>query len=182
MAYRIVGYAIVSEDGMLADAQGVTPPELVVPADQEFFMRGLDAAAAVVHGRNSFEQPRSPQRRRLVATRQISSLAPDPENPLALLWNPAGASFEAAMHRLGVADGAVAIIGGTDIFGLFLPRYDVFHLSRVAKTRLPGGRPVFPQVPARDPDDVLTDAGLRPGPPHVLDAARAVSLVTWRRR
>jgi dihydrofolate reductase len=29
------------------------------------------------------------------------------------------------------------ILGGTEIFGLFLPRYDVFHLSRVAGLRLP---------------------------------------------
>jgi dihydrofolate reductase len=181
MAYRIEGYAIVSEDGMLANAAGVTPPELVIKADQQFFMCGLDAAAAVVHGRNSFEQPRSPERRRLVATRRFAALAPDPDNPNALFWNPSGASFEEAMQRLGVANGTVAIIGGTEIFGLFLPRYDLFHLSRAAKVRLAGGRPIFPHVPARSPEDVLTDAGLRPDPAQLLDATRGVTLVTWRR-
>ena len=45
MTYRFIGYAIVSDDGMLADAFGQIPPSLVVPADQDFFMRGLDAAA-----------------------------------------------------------------------------------------------------------------------------------------
>ena len=58
--YRYIGYAIVSDDGMLADASGAIPPALIVKADQEFFMRGLDAAAALVLGRNSAEQPTSP--------------------------------------------------------------------------------------------------------------------------
>lgn len=181
MALSIIGYAIVSEDGMLANEAGVIPPELVVEADQEFFMRGLDGAAAIVHGRNSFEQPKAPQRKRLIATRRVGALTPDQDNPNALFWNPAGASFEQATNGLGVSDGAIAIVGGTDIFGLFLPRYHVFHLSRAAGTRLPGGRPVFPQVPARTPEAVLTEAGLKPGPPRVLDALRGVSLVTWTR-
>jgi dihydrofolate reductase len=181
MAHSIIGYAIVSEDGMLANEAGVIPPELVIKADQEFFMRGLDAAAAVVHGRNSFEQPRAPARKRLIATRSVAALAPDPDNPNALFWNPAGASFEQAISALGTSDGPIAIIGGTDIFGLFLPRYDVFHLTRAAGTHLPGGRPVFPQVPARTPEALLTEAGLKPGPERVLDASRAVSLVTWTR-
>jgi dihydrofolate reductase len=181
MAHSIIGYAIVSEDGMLANEAGVIPPELIIEADQKFFMRGLDGAAAVVHGRNSFEQPRDPARKRLIATHSVAALAPDPDNPNALFWNPAGAPFEQAIGALGASEGAIAIIGGTDIFGLFLPRYDVFHLTRAAGTHLPGGRPVFPLVPARTPDALLAEAGLKPGPARVLDASRAVSLVTWTR-
>jgi hypothetical protein len=47
--------------------------------------------------------------------------------------------------------------------------------------RLPGGRPVFPQVPARTPEEVLAGHGLVPGPRQVLDAAEGLTLVTWRR-
>jgi hypothetical protein len=39
---RIAGYAIVSQDGMLANAAGVMPEELKFPADQRFFAQGLD--------------------------------------------------------------------------------------------------------------------------------------------
>ena len=85
------------------------------------------------------------------------------------------------MARLGIDEGKVAIVGGTEIFGLFLPRYEAFHLTRVAGVRLPGGRPVFPGVPARSPEDCLAAAGLRPGPSRMLDAARGASLVTWQR-
>ena len=76
---RIEGYAIVSEDGMLADAQGRIPEALQVKADQEFFRSGLDRAAAVVHGRNSHEGPIEDTRRyRLIATRTIAAIERDP--------------------------------------------------------------------------------------------------------
>jgi dihydrofolate reductase len=181
MTYRFIGYAIVSEDGMLADASGAIPPPLIVKADQDFVMRGLDEAAALIHGRNSAEQPTAPTRRRLIATRKIKALAGIPGEPNALHWNPQGASVEEALQQLGVASGEIAIIGGTDVFGLFLPRYDDFHLTRAGKVELPGGRPVFPGVPERTPEALLAKAGLKPDKPQMLDAARDVSVATWRR-
>ena len=126
---RIEGYAIVSVDGMLADATGVMPDALKFDADQQFFAQGLDGVDAVVHGRHSHEQqPHSPLRRRLILTRQVAALGPDRENEKALLWNPAGATFEQAWEALGVPNGSLAVVGGTDVFGMFLPRYDVFYL------------------------------------------------------
>jgi len=180
---RIEGFAIVSVDGMLADRDGHMPDALKIEADQRFFDTSLDRVAAVVHGRHSHEgQPNSPRRRRLILTRRISAIEPAPGNPIARLWNPAGTSFVAACAALGVEDGTVAIIGGTEVFGLFLDiGYDAFHLSRANKARLPGGRPVFPQVPAQTPEDVLAIHGLHPGERRVLDAQADASLVTWAR-
>ena len=179
---RIEGYAIVSADGMLANAAGIMPEELKLDADQRFFECGLDGVDAVVHGRHSHEQqPHSHLRRRLIVTRKIPALAADPSNERALFWNPGGASFEEAWTALGVPDGSLAVIGGTDVFGIFLPDYDVFHLTRAPGVLLPGGRPVFPQVPQRSPEEVLASHGLAPGPPQVLDAASGVSVVSWHR-
>src|ERR1700730_7191976 len=153
---RIEGYAIVSEDGMVANAAGIMPDSLKFEADQRFFERGLDGVDVVVHGRHSHEQqPRSYSRRRLIVTRRVPAIAAHPSNEKALLWNPAGAPFEAALAALGTPDGSVGVIGGTDVFGMFLDRYDVFHLSRAPNVRLPGGRPVFPEVPTRTPEEVL---------------------------
>jgi dihydrofolate reductase len=182
--FYIVGYAIVSIDGMLADSAGHIPDGLKIEADQRFFDAGLDAADLVVHGRNSGEDhANSPRRRRLILTRKIPAIAPDPNNPLARRWNPAGASFPAACAALGVSEGTIAIIGGTDVFGLFLDMgYDAFHLSRANKTRLPGGWPVFPQVPAQSPEDVLTNHGLQPSERRVLDARADATLVSWTQR
>ena len=39
---RIEAYAIVSTDGMLANAAGIMPEELKFDADQRFFAQGLD--------------------------------------------------------------------------------------------------------------------------------------------
>jgi dihydrofolate reductase len=180
---RIEGYAIVSEDGMLANAAGVMPDSLKFEADQAFFERGLDGVDVVVHGRHSHEHQRhSDLRRRLILTRRVPAIAADPSNKKALFWNPAGASLEQAMAVLGVSDGRIGVIGGTDVFGIFLDRYDVFYLSRAPAVRLPGGRPVFPEVPSRTPEEVLAGHGLAPGPRQVLDAARGVTVVGWRPR
>ena len=179
---RIEGYAIVSVDGMLANAGGVMPAALKIPGDQRFFEDGLDGVEAVAHGAHSHEQqPHSHRRRRLILTRRIAALAPDPSNEKALFWNPAGASFAQAWAALGVLDGSLAIIGGTEVFGMFLPEYDVFYLSHAPHVRLPGGRPVFPGVPARTPEEVLTSYRFAPDAPRLLDAAHDATVVAWRK-
>jgi len=178
----VEGYAIVSEDGMLANSAGLMPQSLKFEADQAFFERGLDGVDVVVHGRHSREQQRrSDLRRRLILTRRVAAISSDPNNNNALFWNPAGGTLEQALAVLGVRDARVAVIGGTEVFGMFLDRYNVFFLTRAPGVRLPGGRPVFPEVPARTPEDVLARHGLEPGPRQVLDAVRALAVVGWHR-
>ena len=180
---RIEGYVIVSADGMLADAVRAMPAELKFPADQAFFAAALDAAAVIVHGRNSFEdQPRSAQRRRIVVTRRVAALDGDPANPKATLWNPAGAPFADACRRAGVASGVAAIIGGPEVFGLFMDAYDTFWLSQAHRVTLRGGTGAFPGVPPLSPEGVLARHGLEAGETRVLDAAQAVDVTAWRRR
>jgi dihydrofolate reductase len=181
---RIEGLAIISADGMIADARGVQPDALKLEADQRFFRATLDKAAAVVHGRHSGEGgPDARGRRRLILTRRIDRLGADPDNGKAVLWNPIGATLEEAWERLGLSGGMLAVIGGTEPFGLFLERgYDAFHLSRAARAHLPGGRPVFPGVPPATPEELLGRHGLRPDPVRILDQQADLSLVTWRRQ
>ncbi len=179
---RIEGYAIVSEDGMLANASGIIPDELKFEADQRFFERGLDGVDVVVHGRHSHEhQRRSDLRRRLILTRKVPAIADVPSNKNALFWNPGGASLDQAMAALGAADGSVGVIGGTDVFGFFLDRYDLFHLSRAPSVRLPGGRPIFPDVPTRTPEEILVGHGLEAGSRQLLDTVKGLTLVSWHR-
>ena len=167
---------------MLANSAGVMPDSLKFKADQVFFERGLDGVDVVVHGRHSHEQQRhSDLRRRLILTHGVSAIAPVPSNKKALFWNPAGASLEQAMAVLGVPEGSVGVIGGTEVFGFFLDRYDVFYLSRAPGVRLPGGRPVFPEVPTQTPEEVLARHGLESRQHQILDAEKAVAVVEWRR-
>ena len=98
-----------------------------------------------------------------------------------MLWNPSGASFDAACEYAGVRTGTVAIIGGPDVFGMFLDRYDTFWLSQAPRVRLPGGEPCFPGVPERSPQEILAAHGLKAGDAQMLDAADGVSVTPWRR-
>jgi len=181
-AYRIDAYAIASADGMIADASGVQPASLQLEADARHFKNGLDHVDAVVHGRHSHEGlPSSAGRRRLIVTRQVAGVAPDPNNATARLWNPGGASFEAACAALGLSSGTIAVIGGPQVYSLFLKvGYDLFRLSRAVKVRLPGGLPLFARETfAGDPEAALAAAGLEAGPTQWLDDE--VSLTDWRR-
>jgi dihydrofolate reductase len=183
MRMFIEGYAIVSEDGMIADAAGHMPAVLTVEADQKFFHDGVDRAAVVVHGRHSCEGgPRAARRKRLIVTRSVAALAPHAAHRHAFSWNPAGASLSEALQRLQINSGTIAVIGGADVYELFWqPGYDAFHLTRVAGARLPGGRPVFRALASAagtTPEQVLTSHGLVPDPEVTL--APGVSLVTWR--
>jgi len=179
---RIDGYVIVSADGMLANAAHVMPDELRFEGDKQFFTAALDRADLIVHGRHSYEdQPNSPRRTRIIVTRSIAAVAPDPSNPKATLWNPAGAAFEAACDHAGVHSGTAAVIGGPDVFGMFMDRYDAFWLSQAPRVRLPGGEPCFPGVPERSPQAMLAAHGLKAGEAQILDAAGGVSVTPWRR-
>jgi dihydrofolate reductase len=181
-ALRIEGYVIVSANGMLANAHHVMPDELKFEGDKQFFNAALDRADLIVHGRHSFEdQPNSPLRKRIILTGKIAALAPDPSNPKATLWNPAGASFEAACERAGAGGGTIAIIGGPNVFGMFLDRYDTFWLSQAPRVRIPDGQGCFPGVPAQSPQQILAAHGLRAGNAQILDAANDVSVTPWLR-
>ena len=115
-------------------------------------------------------------RRRLIVTRQVAGLAADPHNSKARLWNPAGASLEAACAALGLSSGTVAVIGGPQVYTLFLKLgYDCFHLSRAVKVRLPGGLPLF----GGEPEAALTAAGLKARPTQWL--ADRLTLTDWVR-
>jgi len=180
---RIEGYVIVSADGMLADASNLMPTALKFPGDATFFRDALDGADLIVHGRNSYEdQPNSPKRKRIIVTRKVAGLAPDTEKPLSTLWNPAGASFEAACEAAGVDTGTVAVIGGPVVFEMFMDRYDTFFLSLAPHVSLPDGAPCFPGVgPGRSPQQVLTAHGFTPASQLMLDPADEVSVTAWKR-
>jgi dihydrofolate reductase len=182
-ALHIEGYVIVSADGMLANADRVMPKELKFEGDKRFFTAGLDRADLIVHGRHSYEdQLNSPRRKRIILSKTVGALAADPANPNATLWNPQGASFGQACHHASVEAGTVAIIGGPDVFGMFMDRYDTFWLSQAPQVRLPGGEACFPGVPERSPQQILSAHGLRAGKAQILDAANEVSVTPWRRQ
>ena len=180
--YRIEGYVIASEDGMIADETGVMPLALQRDADKAYFEAAMEHVEAAVHGRHSQEiHANTHLRRRLILTRSVDGVARDPTNPFARLWNPAGASLTTALRALGVEGGAIAAIGGPQVYSLFLKLgYDAFHLCRAVGVRLPGGLPVFERDRfGGDPGACLKGAGLIAGKTVLL--GDGVTLTDWTR-
>jgi hypothetical protein len=54
-------------------------------------------------------------------------------------------------------------------------------LSRAPGARLPGGRAVFPGVPAQTPEEIMSIHGLEAAEPQALDPAKGVVVTAWRR-
>ncbi|MHB1111561.1 MAG: dihydrofolate reductase, partial [Devosia sp.] len=175
----VVGHAIVTADGMIADAAGKMPEALRNEADWQGFQAALDVAALVVLGRLGHERHPNPGRRRLVLTRAVSTLTPDARDPLALLWNPLATPLARVLEALEIAEGAIAITGGTGVFDHFLAAYDRFELSEVHNHVLPGGTPCFG---GGHPRLVLAANGLVPGEATLIDAAAGVTATPWLRR
>src|SRR5437764_1668724 len=117
---------------MIAASDGHFPEVLKIPADQEVYQPPLDHADAIGNGRPSAEGGEKEKlRRRIVLTRRINMLTVDPGNPNAILWNPGSTPFGEAWQRLRIDGGVLAVVGGTDVFGLFLTiGYDAFHLTK----------------------------------------------------
>jgi dihydrofolate reductase len=180
-AIQIFGYAIVSVEGMIADANGRMSDALMIPADQAFFRASLAKAQIVVHGRNSGEGGADADRRhRVILTNTIDAISCLGSIPRVLLWNPHGASFFEMMQHLPISDGIIAVIGGTGVFDLFLTiGYDAFYLSRAIGVHLPGGRPVFSKVREQSPQYILADHGLYLQQERRLDDQ--LILEEWRR-
>jgi len=177
---RIEGYVIVSAEGMLADEARAMPDALRIDGDQRFFRAALERCEAVVHGRHSREEHvTSSPRQRIIVTRSTAVLAPHPSQPDTTLWNPAGACFDEALSSAGISAGTIAIIGGPEVFAVFLKRYDVFWLSQAEHVHLVGGIGCFPDVPARTPQQVLAAHGMRPDAPQLLE--QDVTVTPWRR-
>jgi hypothetical protein len=181
IAYAIEGHAIVSADDRIADASGVTPPELRNQADWARFQAALDRAAVTVLGRLGHEaNPNLKNRNRLV----LSSTAGGIERRNgAWWWNPARASFAEALADAAPAGGIVAVPGGRRVFDLFLDiGFDAFHLARASRVVLPDGVPVFSAVRSGDrAGTILAAHGLRPGPVETLDEAASVTVTVWSR-
>lgn len=172
---QIIGHAIISVEGKIAAADGRMPPELRNDADWRRFQSALDRADLVVLGRQAHHRFPNPGRRRLVATRSVATLADDPNDALATLWNPAGISFPQAANALSLQHGTAAIAG---VFDLFAGLFTAFDLVEHQTLLLPEGLPCFS---TGHPRLVLAGQKLLPKSWEILDLPAAVTLTHWAR-
>ena len=182
----VEGHAIVSPEGMIADAQGVFPPALGDAEDWARFQAALDACVATVLARASHEAtPNRANRLRVVMSRAARGLSRRED---VWWWNPADVPPAAMLAEVAPGGGRIGVPGGRAAFDLFLrpapgqPGFDAFHLATNPDCPLPGGRPAFSGLgPGRGPEALLAEAGLTPGAPEILNPTRGISLRIWRR-
>ena len=173
MSIEIVGHAVVSADGRIADRNRQMPDVLRNGKDWTRFQAALDGASLVVLGRLGHEAHPNPGRRRLVATSRVERM--ERIDDLVTLWNPAGMDFRDVATELGITTGNVAVTGGQQVFDLFARRFTRFDLVTVDGALIPDGVPCFS---TGCPDEVLAQAGLRVREREVLDPG--VRLEVWR--
>jgi hypothetical protein len=179
---RIEGYAVISREGMIALPDGSFPEVLKIPGDQRFYHASVDQASAVANGRHSAEGgPKEHLRKRIRITRRVQRIITDPHNANVVLWNPGTASFQEAWQKLGIDEGTLAVVGGTDVFALFLAiGYDAFYLSRAGGISVPLGRPVFPGVgDGVAPEEPLKRQGFALRSTRMLDPDTETVLEEW---
>lgn len=177
---EIHGYAIVSRDDRIAEADGSMPAALRNGADWAYFQAELDRADLVVLGRHGHEAHgnRSGRLRMVVSTSAdgIEMRGTD------WWWNPAQVSWPEAAARVLPDGGRVAVPGGRRVFDLFLGiGFTAFHLSRAERVEIADGVAVFSACgDGRSAEDVLAASGLQPGPSEMIDPEAPVSLTIWR--
>ncbi|MGB3500702.1 MAG: dihydrofolate reductase [Mesorhizobium sp.] len=175
-SFPVIGHAIVSADGMIADARGLMPGHLRNDADWTLFQAALDMSALVVLGAKGHRRHPNPGRRRLVFTSTVATFEQDGADQLSYLYNPAGLPLADAVARTKVAPGIVAVTGGRAVFDHFLGLYDEFLLAEVNGYVLPSGVQCFS---AGHPRQILAEAGMTPAERRVIDAANDVTLTRW---
>jgi hypothetical protein len=178
---EIHGYAIVSDDDKIADAEGQIPAALRNDKDWKQYQAALAQSDLVVFARVSHEnEPETHGVPRIVVSREAKALE---QREKIWWWNPAEIAWPEVVGRVLPGGGEVAAPGGKAVFDLFLKiGYDVFHLARARGVKLPGGHPVFSECKdGVHAEAVLEKYGLRHAERVELDPLQQVEMNIFRR-
>ena len=176
----IHGYAIVSDDNMIAASDGLTPLSLRNEQDWRYYQSALADADLIVFGRRSHEmEPNTRGDLRVVVSRGARGLEQRADGGW---WNPGSVAWAEVVKHVLPSGGEVAAPGGQSVFDLFLKiGYSAFHLSRAQGVKLPGGTAVFSAcADGTSAEDVLSAAGLRAAERIELDPSQGVEMRVWR--
>ena len=181
--FRYEGYAIVSADGMIADADGRMPPALQNPADAALPQRGArprrgaGPRPSFARGPSQFAAPapRRPQPPRRGDRRRSASAAFGAVEPG---WRVVRRRLRGARNRRRHGGDPRRTRKSTRCFSSSAT--SAFCSAAPPSSTLPGGLPIFGR--GRLPvDEALAAAGLTPAEPRWLDREAGVSLTVWRK-
>lgn len=143
------GYAVVSADGYIADADGDMPGSLRFDADWTYFQSALDRTDLTLIGRHTHEAaPNVKGRRRMVFSRRIKEEVVQEDGNTTWI-DPAKADPNAAITKLFGRVCHVAVVGGQGVFDWVLanPGFSEVHLSVAHRVRLGQGQRMFGEAP-----------------------------------
>lgn len=180
--HEIHGYAIVSDDDMIADRGGHVPDGLRNDVAAAHFQAEFDRAGVLILGRASHEASPNPRhRRRLIVSSRARGLE---QRPDGWWWDPGSRSLPEVLERVVPGGGRVAVSGGQRVFDMVLGGvgFNTFHIARAIGVSIPGGRPMFGAAGRGEVlESVLKGAGMRPGSTVTIDPRVPVELTLWRR-
>ena len=145
--------AVVSHDGKIADAKG-EQKMLTCEPDRQHLLKQMAACDTQLYGYTTYAKFIAPLKRYrcIVATRKTASF--EEIRPQHYLWNPQSVSFTDVCQRVGAH--SICLLGGSEIYSLAKREgwIDELSLSYVPNINLPGGIPLFNDIP----DSKLWDA------------------------
>ena len=185
MHHNIIGHAIVSADGFIADTEGRMPKPLMIDADWQRFQAELDASDVTLLGRLGHEaHPNFKLRRRLVLTSGVTGLRKGDEIPGRVdFLNPQSFSLKTALDELFPNIARVAVVGGTRVFDHVIDTigFDVFDLVVANAVMLGAGNPCFSKQGDNGPREFLIKNSYYEQPAEMLDVECDVVLLPFRK-
>ena len=177
---EIHGYAIVSDDDMIAAADGLTPVSLRNEKDWEYYQRAQARSALIVFGRHSHEfEPNVRGDRRLVISQRAAGLEKRAD---AWWWNPAqtaGTSSRRCSRPAAKSRCAAARARSTCFWISATTRFTC--RARTASCSRADGRYSPLASVASSAEAVLARAGLSVSETIPLDPDHGVEMKVWRR-
>jgi dihydrofolate reductase len=183
MTVAFIGYAIVSADGFIADANGRMPEVLCFEADWAYFRAAIRQTDLMILGRHTHElSPNLTNRPRLVASRGVRAVIQ--ENASTWWANPKEMTPSSAVAVAVGTDATVMVAGGSGVYGWVLGEdgYDEFHLSIARQVVLGTGRPLLDEIDGlKEIVSVFKAKGLCLEEQSWLDEDAEVELLRFRR-
>lgn len=180
-SHRFEGFAVVSADGFIADAEGRMPDRLKFDADWGYFQAALDRADITLIGRSTHEAaPNIKKRRRLVFSTRVADVVREDERTFWI--DPAKVDPGAVISEMVGSDADIAVVGGQGVFDWALsnPGFSAFHLSLAHQVQLGRGQRIFADAADLDAAVSLLEAqGLSLSHQSWFDQAAELELLIY---
>ena len=124
-----IGYAIISSDCFIADANSQMPDGLRNASDWQYFQSELDSSDLILIGKKSYINFQNSKRNRLIPTSRIKDI--EIQKSDLCFFNPSSISIEGAVKIFLPNTTKIAVVGGNKVYDLVFSAmyFNEFHLT-----------------------------------------------------